>query len=312
MVLAFKVMLSIIAVFSIVTNSVICYIMIKKKRKNTYQVLCLNLAIAGTLQTLTGYFPELFLQKNLDNDSLLCKASSFCVTFFAIVSIALLSSISLSRSLVIKEPFLVNLGGYKIIFIKWILPLSWFYGLFWSSLPLIGVSRYTLEESKARCSIDWKSAAVLSKIYLWLLVTFCFVLPIVIVGISSHLTRKTIMAQSRYFSKTYGRSNLETKRFESKERKALRKLLVVFVLFLLAWTPYAIVGVLASFMRIPYWLSQTSALCAKCSSFANPSVYFIFQRRVRRTTFRLSMKKNSTPSFSETREVSISYQDKTF
>lgn len=63
--------------------------------------------------------------------------------------------------------------------------LSVFFGLFWSVLPLIGWSYYSLEENKIVCSVEWKHKSFNVISYNISIFVFVFILPIVIIVYTS-------------------------------------------------------------------------------------------------------------------------------
>ena len=269
-----KVLITIIASLSIIANIIALYCLNKRKRKNNYIVLCMNLSISDLIQSVFGYLPALFLNKSSKKDSLLCKLSAFFTAFPAFASISLLTVIALSRMALLNAPFLSNQVGYKTLFSK-LGPLSWIYSIVWAALPLLGLSSYKLEATYSRCSIYWMPRAVHDKIFLVLLVGFCFFVPVVIIIASCLFTARVMHSKFKYFSHTYGKENLETMRYKIKENKAVTSFVLMVLSFTVCWTPYATIGILSAFapLKMPIWLLQTAALFAKTSTILNPVVY---------------------------------------
>ena len=59
-------------------------------------------------------------------------------------------------------------------------------GLFWSILPLIGWSHYSLEDNKIICSVEWKQESFNVISYNISIFVFVFILPIIIIMYTSY------------------------------------------------------------------------------------------------------------------------------
>lgn len=84
-----------------------------------------------------------------------CYFSAFIMFFIGCSSIYLYAAISFQKLYSIYHPVdlkNVKLAPYFVVVFTCIL-----IGLFWSSMPLIGWSNYTLEGAYTSCSIDWRS-----------------------------------------------------------------------------------------------------------------------------------------------------------
>ena len=269
-----KIIMSVIVFFTVSLNTSAAVCLLKRKHRNNYVILCLNLVLNDLLQSIAGCLPTLFFHTSLINDLTLCKISAFFISFSAFTTITLLSGVALSRMVLLYVPFLTNRVKYKTLFKK-VGPLSWVYAFFWSVLPLMGLSSYTLEATHSRCLVNWFPVTTPYKVYLVLLVIFCFVIPNFIILTSCLFTASVMRKKFSYFEHTYGGENLETKKFKEKEKKAFSSLTFMVLSFTTCWTPYAIVGILSAFtsLRLPIWLLETAALLAKASTLVNPIIY---------------------------------------
>ena len=266
--------LSIITFFTIFNNVLALYSLLRRKYKTNYIVLCINLSLSDLMESVAGYLPALFLNSEYHKASFLCKASAFFTAFSAFTSISLLVGVALTRMVLLNAPFLTNDVKYKAVFKKVGL-LSWVYALFWAIFPIFGISSYTLETTNSRCSINWAPASITDRVYLILLVIFCFIVPNIIILASCLFTASVMRKKFNYFARTYGKENLETRRFKEKEKKAFSSFTFMVLTFSICWTPYATVGVLSAFttIRLPLWLLETAALLAKTSTMVNPIIY---------------------------------------
>ena len=66
----------------------------------------------------------------------------------------IMSIISFERYYVLKNPSNMNKINKKTVSLA--ISVSLIFSLFWASMPLIGWSKYTLEDGCIGCSIEWK------------------------------------------------------------------------------------------------------------------------------------------------------------
>nr|XP_047130109.1 melanopsin-A-like [Hydra vulgaris] len=227
------------------------------------------------LRSIAGYIPALFLETNLNRASTLCKLSAFFIAFSSFTTIAMLTAIALSRMVLLSTCFLHSQVNYKTLFIK-IGLLSWIYGFTWATMPFLGFSSYTLENTNSRCSIDFFPKTKTEKVYLILLIAFGFLIPIITIITSCLYTANVMRSQYNYFYMIYGKNNVETKKYKVKEKKAFSSFLLMVLSFIVCWTPYATVGCFSAFtsLVIPNWLLHFAAFFGKCSALVNPVIYY--------------------------------------
>nr|XP_004211965.2 rhodopsin-like [Hydra vulgaris]QHF16586.1 opsin [Hydra vulgaris] len=233
-----QILLTFIALMAIIGNIAALYCL-AKRRVNNYIMLCVNLSVSAEIQSIFGFLPTLFLEKGSKKTTLLCRLAAFFSVFPSFTSISILTAVAISRMFLLEKPFLSNHGCYRSLFYK-IGMASWVYSFVWASLPLLGFSPYTLEAT-----------------------------------VSCFYTARVIHLKLTYFSSTYGKDNIETKRFKKKENKAVLSLLIMVLSFLLCWTPYATIALLSAFTSIttPILLLKVAALFAKVSAVINPIIY---------------------------------------
>ena len=73
--------------------------------------------------------------------------------------------------------------------------------------------------------------------------------------------------------------------------------------YIVAWTPYAVIGSIIALQtspHLPYWITVLAPLVAKSSTTYNPIIYYLMVKRFRRNIWKLlTCVKNP----SETREI---------
>jgi len=279
------------AVTGTLLNTISIVLLVTIRKKTLFLKLCLNLAVSDTLQGAFGYSLEVFYRSKR-HALFVCKFSSFLVGFFAMTSITFLTLISISRTLAIKKPFLMEHFENKSSFIVLLTFIGWLYPLCWASFPLLGWSSYVLDYSTVRCSINFSPQTAEDKIYLWCLVIFCFLLPVAINFYSFLIAKSSTKKHSQYCAETYGKKNSVTIFVQNKRKRGIALNCCMVAGFLTAWTPYAVLGILSQYIAIPSWLFNSSALLAKSSAIINPLIYCV----------RLKRKKLNNTSFKKTLE----------
>ncbi|XP_065645961.1 melanopsin-B-like isoform X2 [Hydra vulgaris] len=272
---AVKIILLIITSVAVLTNSISLYFLYKKHKKNNYVILCINLCVSDLLQSIAGYIPALFFDANMQKATTLCKLSAFFIAFPSFTTIAMLSAMALSRMVLLSLCFDSNQINYKKLFIR-IGVASWIYGFIWAVLPFLGFSSYTLENTRARCSVNFAPKTSVEKLYLILLMAFGFVIPLISIIASCLFTARVITTKYKYFCVTYGKDNDETKRYKEKERKAFFSFLIMVLSFVVCWTPYATIGCFSAFtsLKVPQWLLHVASFFGKLSALVNPFIYY--------------------------------------
>ncbi len=66
-------------------------------------------------------------------------------------------------------------------------------GLFWSIMPLIGWSYYSLEENLTTCSVEWKNRSFNVLSYNICMFVFVFFLPLGLIIFTSYQLLKTVI-----------------------------------------------------------------------------------------------------------------------
>ena len=301
---ASKVALIFVASLAASLNLHALFFLCKRKHKSNYTILCINLAFSDIVKSLLGFTLSIFLNDNLEIPTTLCKISGFFIIFPGLASISLLASIAFTRLLLVNSPFLTNSASYKAFF-RYIPALAWIYAFFWSVLPLIGVSSYTVDVTHTCCSIKWIATSSSEKIYVILLILFCYVTPTIMILISSLIMATCIHKKFQLLSQIVGMRNAEIQIYKSRENKAKLSLTLMSFSFIACWTPYTIISLLSAYtsVRIPIYMHRTGSVFAKLSAVFNPIIIY-WRRDVlkmlrneylkSRSTFVLSIKKIRT------------------
>ena len=112
-----------------------------------------------------------------------CIFSGYVMYFIGITSIYILVSLSLERYYIINSQV-----KNRFISKKTVVRLVCFCvmkGLFWSSLPLLGWSYYSLEGAMTSCSVEWNERSINVVSYNMCMFFFVYLVPLVVICVSN-------------------------------------------------------------------------------------------------------------------------------
>ncbi|MCI4378333.1 hypothetical protein PGIGA_G00214660 [Pangasianodon gigas] len=155
---------------------------------------------------------------------------------------------------------------------------SWLYSLIWTVPPLLGWSSYGLEGAGTSCSVSWTDRSSESHSYIICLFVFCLGLPVLVMVYS--------YGRLLYAVKQLGKIR---KTARTRDYHLLIMVITTVVCYLLCWTPYSVVAIMATFGRpgiITPVASIIPSLLAKSSTVINPVIYIFMNKQVRNFTHR--------------------------
>ncbi|XP_050536762.1 rhodopsin, GQ-coupled-like isoform X2 [Daktulosphaira vitifoliae] len=287
--------LSVIGIVGLVGNGLVLVVFTRiRKLKGPFSTFVLNLASADFATSILHFMPVVssFKQKWIFNN-IGCNIYAFGVGQFGLVSIVTLSTIAVERYMVITaKPVpgswkLTRQGAFKVCTIVWI------YCLMITVPPLLGWSEYVLEGIGTSCSWNYTTRTLSNRLYYIYILFFGFLLPVLIIAycyvfiVVSILDHNKEMADCNSSIRSQGSDSCDNKfslnvprRDQSMPiRSALRTsyiILILIALFMIAWTPYAIVTAIGQFGEktlLKPWISSLPAIFAKASVVYNPIVY---------------------------------------
>ncbi|XP_067047566.1 melanopsin-B-like [Acropora muricata] len=212
----------------------------------------------------------------------LCRAHAFMVFFLGIVTITHLTCFALEKYLTITRSLSkLSYFSKKQTFV--VVMACWFYSFCFSLAPLLGLASYGLEGSNDTCSIKWDSSLAKDHIYFILVFLACYLLPIVLITSSYfkilRISKRILKATPR----VGGIGETMAQALMRKHRRGALYFLSVIAVFLMSWTPYAIISVLVIFKGVNLFPLALSAcgVFAKMSFMLNPIMYFAFSHNFR-------------------------------
>lgn len=171
-----------ISVASVLMNGMLIILLIRQKSRNTFTVLLLGLcsvdffmSASGTFVTGLAYLVGSYLLRFP-----ICQIQGVVMTFSGLSQIAVLSSISFTRYVIITNP------NFKLraCHARRILYGSYGYCLAVALCPVLGWNTYKPIEAGMSCEPVWDSASRRDRSFNIFMIVTCFLFPVLIICIS--------------------------------------------------------------------------------------------------------------------------------
>ncbi|XP_063745836.1 opsin 4xa [Eleginops maclovinus] len=281
----------VIGTLGVTGNALVMYAFFcNKKLRTPPNFFIMNLAVSDFLMAITQ--SPIFFVNSLYKGWIFgetgCKIYAFCGALFGITSMINLLAISLDRYIVITKPLQA---------IRWtskrrtclIIALVWLYSLAWSLAPLLGWSSYIPEGLMTSCTWDYVTSTPANKSYTLMLCCFVFFIPLAIISycyLCMFLAIRTASRDVEKFGYQVRKSTLIHQQSIKTEWKLAKIAFVVIIVFVLSWSPYACVTLIAwagyASVLTPY-SKAVPAVIAKASAIYNPFIYAIIHSKYRDT-----------------------------
>lgn len=211
----------------------------------------------------------------------ICQYIAFLSTLLGLTSMAHLVSLALQRWVTLKRVSFQEVSERKMA--MFVIGL-WLYALAWSLCPLLGWSSFGKEPGYTGCSINWHSSAPADKAFIICLFIFFFFVPVAIAifcYISIYFVIRKMEANA---VQRWGTEAIPTQETVQAKARTVRMSMMMLLAFLVAWTPYAIVSMYATFTSatVSPLISTLPSLFAKLSTFYNPIIYFFMYSKFRK------------------------------
>ncbi|XP_050801439.1 melanopsin-like [Gopherus flavomarginatus] len=279
----------IIGSIGVIGNLLVLYAFYSNKKLRTPpNYFIMNLAVSDFLMS-ASQAPICFinsLRKEWILGEIGCDLYAFCGALFGITSMMTLLAISIDRYLVITQP-LQSMRWTSKKHTSQIIVIVWLYSLGWSVAPLLGWSSYVPEGLMISCTWDYVTYSPANRSYTMMLCCCVFFIPLVIIFhcylfmfLAVRSTGRDVQKLGSYGHKSYLSHSMKN------EWKLAKIAFVVIVVFVLSWSPYACVTMIAwaghGNTLTPYSKS-VPAVIAKASAIYNPIIYAIIHPRYRKT-----------------------------
>ncbi|XP_078697121.1 melanopsin-like [Branchiostoma floridae x Branchiostoma belcheri] len=230
-----------------VGNLLIVYVFFRSKHfHHTKNVLTLNLAITNVLMclaTVPTYVASSFSRKWIFSDTV-CQMTGFMAGWFGTQSICTLAAIALDRCIAITMPLTGKLNRGRRMAVS--VAVVWLWSLVWCLPPFFGWNQWSKLKYQTSCTFDYLSGNTFQRWYIMALTLAGFVLPMVVMVVCYYAIwraarRSTLALKSMMDKGSF--QKLPKKRRQVDVHTAKIGLLVT-MLFILAWTPFAIVALI--------------------------------------------------------------------
>ncbi|XP_078497225.1 melanopsin [Lissotriton helveticus] len=248
----------------------------------------INLAIADFLMSITQapIFFTTSLHKRWIFGEKGCELYAFCGALFGITSMITLMVIAVDRYFVITRP-LASIGVLSRKRAVLILAGVWLYSLSWSLPPFFGWSAYVPEGLLTSCTWDYVTFTPSVRAYTMLLFCFVFFIPLFVIMYCYFFIFKAIKDTNKAVQ-TIGANEHKPnqKEFQKMKRewKMAKIALIVILLYVVSWSPYSAVALMAfagyAHVLSPY-VNSVPAVIAKASAIHNPIIYAITHPKYR-------------------------------
>ncbi|XP_058471767.1 visual pigment-like receptor peropsin [Solea solea] len=206
-----------------------------------------------------------------------CQIYAALNIFFGMASIGLLTVVAIDRYLTICRPDIgqkMTMRSYNLLILA-----AWLNAVFWSCMPIAGWAGYAPDPTGATCTINWRQNDASFISYTMAVIAVNFVLPLWVMFYCYYNVSVTVTRHK-------AGNCLDSINIDWSDQMDVTKMsIVMIVMFLVAWSPYSIVCLWASFgdpMTIPAPMAIIAPLFAKSSTFYNPCIYVIANKKFRR------------------------------
>ncbi|KAJ7987156.1 hypothetical protein DPEC_G00335830 [Dallia pectoralis] len=269
---------------------VMCAFFSNKKLRTPPNYFIMNLAVSDFLMAITQS-PIFFincLYKEWVFGETGCKMYAFCGALFGITSMINLLAISIDRYVVITKPLQVLRWTSKRR-TSWIILIVWLYSLAWSLAPLLGWSSYVPEGLMTSCTWDYVTSTPANRSYTLMLCVFVFFIPLGVIFycyLCMFLAIRTASRDLERLGSQTRKSTLIQQQSIKTEWKLAKIAFVVIIVYVMSWSPYACVTLIAwagyGSSLSPY-SKAVPAVIAKASAIYNPFIYAIIHSKYRIT-----------------------------
>ncbi|KAM6306362.1 melanopsin [Aegotheles albertisi] len=284
------VVILIVGITGTLGNFLVIYAFCRSRSLQTpANIFIINLAISDFLMSITQS-PVFFtnsLHKRWIFGETGCELYAFCGALFGITSMITLMVIALDRYFVITKPLAsVGVTSKKKALI--ILVGVWLYSLAWSLPPFFGWSAYVPEGLLTSCSWDYTTFTPSVRAYTMLLFCFVFFIPLIAIIYSYIFIFEAIKKANKSiqtFGCKHGNKEFQKQYQRMKNEWKMAKIaLIVILLYVISWSPYSVVALVAfagySDVLTPF-MNSIPAVIAKASVIHNPIIYAITHPKYR-------------------------------
>ncbi|KAL8565511.1 hypothetical protein ACOMHN_049487 [Nucella lapillus] len=216
-----------------------------------------------------------------------CELYGLIGGVFGLMSINSMAVISLDRYNVIARPMKASRSlSYRKAFA--LIMLVWVWSIAWSVPPLFGWGAYIPEGFQTSCTFDYLTRNDYFRSYILCLYIFGFAVPLAIILFCYYFIFRAVARHEKDMAKMAKKLNAQIRQGQADQKveiKIAKIAMTIIVAFLLSWTPYATVALVAQFGPAHYvtpFVSELPVMFAKASAMHNPIIYALSHPRFRK------------------------------
>nr|XP_019597453.1 PREDICTED: visual pigment-like receptor peropsin [Rhinolophus sinicus] len=270
-------------VISILSNVTVLGIFIKYKELRTpTNAIFINLAVTDIGVSSIGYpmsaASDLYGSWKFGYAG--CQIYAGLNIFFGMASIGLLTVVALDRYLTLCRPH----AGRSVTTSTYVSMVAgaWVNGLFWAAMPIIGWASYAPDPTGATCTINWRKNDASFVSFTMTAVAINFIVPLTVMFYCYYHVARSIKFHTTSNCTEY------LNRDWSDQVDVTKMSVIMILMFLVAWSPYSIVCLWASFgdpKMVPPSMAIIAPLFAKSSTFYNPCIFVVANKKFRKAMF---------------------------
>ncbi|XP_013409489.1 rhodopsin, GQ-coupled-like [Lingula anatina] len=211
-----------------------------------------------------------------------CNLHAVMMGGFGLMTINTMAAIAVEKHhSIVKSQTVVSRVSWRLA-LKY-LAIVWVNSIIWVLPPLFGWGRYILEGLGTACCFDYITETITNRAFVVTLFAAGFICPLSVIVVC-YIWIFAHVHNNSHAMKTYRMSSQRKKRISRSELKIVKMILVVLMIYIGAWTPYAVVSLMGIFGKANQLDRVTStipAMVAKASAIYNPLVYIHYHRRFR-------------------------------
>ncbi|KAK3690904.1 hypothetical protein RRG08_021602 [Elysia crispata] len=216
-----------------------------------------------------------------------CQVYGLSTGVFGLVTIHTLAVIAIDRYIVVVRTLNPRNRMPKSTSAI-IIVVIWSFSIFWSALPLSGLSTYRLEGLGTSCTFNYVDRQQRELLYFLALISFNLILPFLVVNFSYWGIYVSVRRIKRELSLLMdGQMYASRKRtqFQAELRTAITSAIIVAI-FIFSWMPYGVLAFYGLFgpqsRPVQPLVSMLPNILAKLSIVANPILYSIGNPMIRK------------------------------
>ncbi|XP_070568386.1 high-affinity lysophosphatidic acid receptor-like [Ptychodera flava] len=288
-VIPLAILMVLMILFSVLGNSIVCLIVYQKPAmRSAINLLLANLAFADIMIALTSMPFALVTIITTDwvFGEVMCQITAFFHTLFSFEAVYILASISIDRFfIIVRRKDKLNPQRAKIL-----ISTSWLFSSLISIPPIFGWSQYTFVLGRAQCMLG-KPEGVADAVYAILQILLLFYIPFLLMSYSylcilNTVRRNSCRVQNHPESLSVSQANklgltgitrpARVNVDMSFKTRAFTTILLLFIVFVICWAPYAITQLIILFDETTskHYIVETAILwLSYMNSAFNPIIY---------------------------------------